>query len=151
MADVAGIVYSNLGYALPAAACLGVAAGIPVTDVEHRVYRALGLLFVLQGLDDLLALFVRHPFTFVHRVEIYVAIALPFAALNFAFLYHEDYGARPPRAYRSFLPLRLFLGTVALGLEVAYLARHSLFYPTGPLGFLAGSTLLELLYACIAA
>lgn len=120
---------------------LGAAAWLLWIDFANRVHRGFALFFVLQALESGLLLIARTAGDLGSRLEGYVAIALPFAILNVAILYHEVYGARPPRAKKSLWWLRLVLLVACLALEVAYWLDHGLISASprtggpGPLSF----------------
>lgn len=152
MVDFLHLLWERLPIVGAGVAFLGATAWLLVSNFESRVHRALALLFCLEAVDRGLFLFASAPGDLAFRMASYLWVAIPFAAMNFALVYHESYGARPPRRPRSYRVLRGFLLLAALAFVFALTQNPRLFYAgggdVGPLWFFSG--LENLLAAALA-
>ena len=139
--------------AVAAAATLALAAWFLALDFENRLHRAFALFLVLRGLatlgTGLLTVPEWNPLW--AALTAYFGIALPFAALYFAYVYRLQRTRAPRR--RFVLPVLL---VAAILLEALYFRDHALFSSHGasgevvfgPLFLLVG--LVYIVYALIA-
>src|SRR5688500_14812929 len=105
-------------------ATLAVSAFVLFLDFSQRVHRAFALFLLLRAMLDGLLFFNTETTDLAGRLRIYWYLAVPFAALHFAFAYRRRHGRHPRSNPGWLLPLGI-LG-VALALEAAYFFDHEL-------------------------
>lgn len=134
------------------AVMLFLAAALLVLDFNHRLNRAFALFLILRGVLNGAGALSQEPAyaAFAERIAPYFHIALPFAALYFAWRYVARYG-RSELRQRSpwWVPLAL-VGAMLL-FELAYARDHALWSTPGRLEALSVFVTLKFLaYAAIA-
>lgn len=130
---MAGVLAPELWPVLGAGAVmLLLAVALLVLDFNHRLNRAFALFLVLRGTLNGLGALSQDPLwaALAERTAPYFHIALPFAALYFAWRYAQRYGTAALRARApSRAPAALVAGAVLF--EVAYALDHGL-WSRGP-------------------
>ncbi len=109
------------------ASLLVLAAAILLLQPRSPVYRAFALLLLMRGLVQTLLGIDDTIHAPAYRTAMYAAIALPFAAINFAIVYAEPGGAAARRA------ARWLILAVALATAMAYMYEPSWFLGEGGL------------------
>lgn len=104
-------------------ATLAVSAFVFFLDFRQRVHRAFALFLLLRAMLDGLLFFNEETTDLAGRLRIYWYLAVPFAALHFAFAYRRRHGQR--RSGPGWLVPLLALAA-ALALETAYFLNHDL-------------------------
>lgn len=107
-------------------ATLVVSGFVLFLDFSQRVHRAFSLLLLLRAMLDGFLFFSDNESTtgLAGRLRMYWYLAVPFAALHFAFAYRRRHGRSPKPGPGWVLPL----GTLAaaMALEIAYFVDHGL-------------------------